>query len=485
MNFSHVRNIYMYKDRLLRYNFVMFHDDSWNNLFDFCKKLDKFSKGNRALKRMEGRFLKLAVYFFGIRLFVWTFASEKQKVMKKSALYSFAMLSVVMAGSCENLDDDPGMHVDETTYAGLEEVAEILSLIPMQSIHLQEVHTAVTSSSGNGYDEEYTMRDLFWTPGAGVGDEPTKVGTAYGEPLRDLIEDYVRSGCVTKSGDATIKEPDEFLDALIESDIQIYWPFSEKWDGETLPIITFDPEDGSEVNIGYKLVYGDDGFRHVQEIVVDEEMAEEMPVWVVNRNSDAGFTSLELLRREDPEWGEGGGNIIVRPSDKPETRSDSPMKCLVLKDFTAKRNYDSWFAGASEFFVKIGYIDDFTAATEAELKLYNPRITDFMIVVKRNQVGIPQNFNAILMTNWYEHEDVEDACALMIIEDDGGTREEWSTKAKVYVAGKSYGIEVSIPFNVRDDIVWRGMLACKWLEKCSVEPGHFGDVDLTFELIDY
>ena len=47
---------------------------------------------------------------------------------------------------------------------------------------------------------------------------------------------------------------------------------------------------------------------------------------------------------------------------------------------------DSWFAGASEFFVKIGSVEDFTAVTEAELQLYNPLVTDFMIVVKRNQV---------------------------------------------------------------------------------------------------
>ncbi len=396
----------------------MFHGGSWNNLFGFLQKSNKFSKKNRAQEIVGGRFLKLAVYFFSIRLIVWTFASEKQKVMKKSALCSFATLSFIMTGSCEMLDDDPGKHADKTTYAGLEEVAEILSLIPMQSFHLHEVHDAVTSSSGNGYDEEYTMKDLFRTPGAGVGDEPTKGGRMYAEPLRELIEDYVRSGCVTRSGDATIKDPDEFLDALTDSDIQIYWPFSEKWDGGTLPIITFDPEDESKANIGYKLVDGDDGFRHVEEVVVDEEMAEEMPVWVVNRNSDAGFTSLELLRREDPEWGEGGGNIIVKPSGKPDTRTGGSKKCLVLKDFTAKRSYDSWFAGASEFFVKIGYLDDFTASTEAELRLYDPMVTDFMIVVKRNQVGTVQNFNAVLISKWSENADA----AFMIMEDDGGTK---------------------------------------------------------------
>ena len=125
-------------------------------------------------------------------------------------------------------------------------------------------------------------------------------------------------------------------------------------------------------------------------------------------------------------------------------------------------------------------MEDFTASTEAELRLYDPMVTDFMIVVRRNQVGIPQNFNAILMSDW---SDDMDACAFMITEDDGGTRTEWSSKAKVFIEGKSYGVEVSFPMNVRDDIVWRGNLSCSWIERCNGEPWPFGDVDLTFETV--
>lgn len=120
--------------------------------------------------------------------------------------------------------------------------------------------------------------------------------------------------------------------------------------------------------------------------------------------------------------------------------------------------------------------------TEAELRLYDPMITDFMIVVRRNQVGIPQDFNAVLMTDWSEN---ADACAFMITEDDGGTKTEWSTKAKVYIEGKSYGFEVSIPLNSRDDVVWRGQLDYKWFERLDGKPSSFGDVDLTFEIVEY
>ena len=263
-------------------------------------------------------------------------------------LSTVAVLSV----SCEVTDNTVVVPEDEKEQIeiGLGDVAQILAQIPLEPSHLDEVYEAVSSSSTNGYDEEYTMRHLFTSPGAGVGDKETRSGKAYSKPLREMIEQQVRSMSATKSGSL---DPDGFLDALMESDVQIYWPFSEEWNGEQMPLITFDPEDGADKNIGYRFVIEDDGSRHVEEVVVDEEMAMEVPVWVVNRNTDAGYTSLEMLRREDPEWGEGGGSIIVNPkrSSSQTTRADKKMKSLVLKDFTMNRSYDSWFAGASEFFV--------------------------------------------------------------------------------------------------------------------------------------
>ena len=382
----------------------------------------------------------------------------------------------MLLAACEITDNRLPVTPDEEQISvRLDEVAEILAMLPIREAQMEEVYDAVSSSSDNGYDEEYTMRQLFESPGSGVGDTELKSGKSYERPLWQLIDDQVRSLSATK---ALSMDPDKFLLALTESDVQIYWPFSEDWDGESMPVITFDPEDGADVNTGYKVVVEDDGSRHVEEVEVDEEMAKEVPVWVVNRNDDAGYTSLEMLRREDPDWGEGGGAIIVNPK---ATKGEDPLRTLILKDFTMKRNYDSWFAGASEFFVKIGYIEDFNATTEAELRLYSPMVTDFMIVVKRNQVGIPQNFNAILMSDW---SDKADACAFMITEDDGGTRTEWTSKAKVFIEGKSYGVEITLPLNVRDDIVWRGKLACEWFEECDKQTWPFGDVDLTFEIVE-
>ena len=401
---------------------------------------------------------------------------------------------LAVASACEVVDNDMEKHVDsqhDSSYVGLQEVASILSSVPLEGEHLYEVHSAVTSSSGNGYDEEYTVRDMFSVPGKGVGENQTRSTKIYDNPLKSLIENHVRSEAFTKStGEA--RNAEDFLNALMSSDIQIYWPFSEDWDGSALPVITFDPEDGSEVNIGYRIEVDDDGSRRICEIAVDEDLARRNPVWVVNRNEDAEYTSLEILRREDENWGEGGGAIILEPQSVSPSAVRSKTdggagdeaggKTLILKEFTMKRNYDSWFAGASEFFVKVGSVEDFTATTEAEMKLYVPAVTDFMIVVKRSQVGKPQPFNAVLVSDWT---DQMLNCAFLITEDDGGTRTDWNCTALVRVASKSYGVEMKIPFNSRDDIVWRGQLAAKWLQANSNVVGHFGDVDLTFEVVEY
>lgn len=397
--------------------------------------------------------------------------------MKKiiMCLYAFS----VLAASCEIVDDDMEKHVHPPVPVSLEDMAHVMAHIPLTGAQMDEVYDAVAASTANGYDEEYTMQNIFSSPGAGVGDDTaaaTRTAERYEVPLRQLIEDYLRSGASVKS-DVAMVDPDAMMEYITSSDMQIYWPFSEKWDGMSYPVITFDPEDNSTKNIGYKILVDDDGFRRVEQVLVDEEMAENNPVWVVNRNSDAGYKTLELLRREDPDWGNGGGSVIVKPTSS--TRAKSKLKTLMLSDFTMNRNYDSWFAGASEFFVRIGSVEDFTATTEAELRLYNPTVTDFMIVVRRNQVGKPQPFNAVLVSNWSEQ---LESCALMITEDDGGTIKDWNCTALVRVASKSYGVEVKIPFNSYDDVVWRGSLTRKWFEANDDVTGNFGDVDLTFRI---
>ena len=408
-------------------------------------------------------------------------------LMKQLLFLALAVLSISV--SCEHVDHTGEINDPEARIIPLEDVAKLLSALPIETDQITEVHDAVSSSDGNGYDEEYMMRDLLSVPGTGVGDEAmgkSMSTRSYSRPLKELIAEQLSTR--TKSSDGSVLSPEEYLDALEKSNMQIYWPYYRNWDGKEWPIVTFDPGNGAEANVGYRLFIDSEGNRKVEAVVVDEEMAASHPVWVVNRNNDSGFTSMEVHRRKDPEWGTGGGSITVRPSSglgcaeasATAAAQKGAFRTLVLHDFKMRRNYDCWFAGASEFFIKCGSVEDFTASTEAELKLYSPRITDFMLVVKRSQMGKTIPMNVVLVSQWT---DQLENIAFMLTEDDGGTRTEWKCSACVKIKSKSYGFEVALPFNSRDDIVWRGQLSAPYLEKYDGVAGRFGDVELTFSLL--
>ena len=351
---------------------------------------------------------------------------------------------------------------------GMSDVARILSELPLENEHLAEVHDAVSASSGHGYDEEYLLSDLFESPGAGVGDPGgTTKAAGYRTPLRELFADYFARKYGTKAGAADVER---YINALSESDMQIYWPYSEDWDGKSFPIVTFDPGFGAESNYGYEVRIGKDGAHVVDSVLVTEEVARERPVWVINHNDDAAFTPLELFEESITKAGKDS--------------SDEKEFIFSIKDFKMLRNYDTWFGGASEFFVKTGAVDGFKATKDEDLKNYSPSLTDLMIVVKRSQLNRKIPFNAVLLTNFTEQ---MEKIAFMVIEDDGGTMTSWKCSAVVKYNSKQYGFDLEIPYKDKDDIVWRGQLTRNYFKDLFGQgggtlTGRFGDVEITFGL---
>ncbi len=373
-------------------------------------------------------------------------------------------LGLLLLGACDPVVTD--RPAGPEALLTMSDLAKIISELPLEQEHLQEVYDAVNSSSGNGYDEEYTMDRLFTSPGSGVGErgESTKAA-AYATPLRELFADYFRSRSETKAGAADVEA---YVNTLRDSDMQIYWPYSEDWDQETFPVVTFDPGDGAKTNYGYMLGFDDSGAHVVDSVLVTEELARERPVWVINRNADSAYTPVTLLDYDSPS--------AVRTVQEAKAKG---KKMLTIKDFTMARHFDSWFAGASEFFIRCGAVDGFKAKTDDELKQYSPSVTDFMIVVKRKFVKCKVPFNAILLTDFT---DQIEQLAFMIIEDDGGTTTSWKCNAMVKYNSKSYGFEVELPYRDKDDIVWRGYLDRSFFTDSSLIKGRFGDVTVTFEL---
>ncbi len=393
---------------------------------------------------------------------------------------AFAVTVAMLSSACDRIDSSYVKPVvPESQVASdlsLESVARMLSELPLTIEHVKEVFDGVSSSASNGYDEEYPFANMLSQPGSGVGDELLRTRSAheYSSPLRSLVSSAHVGSPDTRAG--------SLLETLADAGLQIYWPYSEDWDGVTMPVITFNPDyeaaisnqaahvrlsDGS--NVGFMREQLPGGSWIVKEIVVDEDYARSNPVWVVNCNEDSSHMTPQMIEALCPE----------RSAQIP-TRSYSDCKTLVLKEFKAHRNYDSWFAGGSEFFVKCGALNGFTAKTEEELKLYSPSVTDMMINVKRKQIGKSIRFNTVVVSEWTPQ---LEECVFLMIEDDGGKQTSWKASGLVKIKSKSYGFEVELPFRRNDDLVWRGKLSTNYFEKYNGKPNRFGDVSVTFSFL--
>lgn len=401
--------------------------------------------------------------------------STKKRLLA-SVAPALAVFAALFSSACDRVEQaelspaDPISMVDPATDLSAESVARMLSGLPLTLTQVREVFDGVVSSSSNGYDEEYPFANLLASPGSGVGHEllQTRSVTEYPEPLRDLLS----------AADIAKTRAGSFLDALSASGLQIYWPYSEDWDGKAMPVITFNPEESSgdaylrrqdDSNVGFLREQLPNGAWIVKEVTVDEEYARNHPVWVINRNEDAAYLTPQMLDALYPER-----TVAV------STRSYEDCRTLVLKEFKAHRNYDSWLAGGSEFFVKCGSLNGFTAKTEEEFKLYSPSVTDMMINVKRKNVGKTLRFNTVLVSEWTSQ---LEECVFLMIEDDGGKQTSWKASGLVKIKSKSYGFEVELPFRRNDDLVWRGKLSNNYFEKYNGKPNRFGDVSITFSFL--
>lgn len=215
------------------------------------------------------------------------------------------------------------------------------------------------------------------------------------------------------------------------------------------------------VNYGYEMKIDGNGARIIDSVIVDESVAARRPVWVINRNDDSAFTPLDLI------------------SKGCESTKGAASRKLMMKSFQMLRNYDSWFGGASEFFVKCGAVNGFKASTEAEMRDYSPSVTDFVVVVKRKYVRKTIPFDVILISDFTSQ---LSKIAFLITEDDGGSVTSWKCSAVVKIKSKSYGFEMDIPYKEKDDIVWRGQLDASFFEEEDEVTGRFGDVMVSFAL---
>lgn len=365
--------------------------------------------------------------------------------MKKNVLS--ALLIGLAMYSCQQEDYVTApQHETELKSSKLQEVATLLTEIPLDEALCAEVNTAAAAALGYGLDENYLFREVF-------GSQENKITTRSGRSsiLAERLKDLAQNKNQLRSTDAN--ETDGLVTELGNSNIQIYWPYSDDWDGVTMPVITFAPEDKTkESNIGYKQVIQNDGSIKIETIIIDEEYAENNPVWVINYN--------ETAYDEYPAFAKGetvNKNIAYNTAnvDITNTRAvGDPVYTVNLGKFMSSKNYDSWFDGGSEFEIQMGALDVFTIASASDLSINNVKVTSVRVNRSRKDIKKKRwaTMNSVLTSNWLKE---ENNAGFMIHERDQGGTKNWETDLSVKWAGKDYSFKAKIPYGSGDDIIYR------------------------------
>lgn len=192
---------------------------------------------------------------------------------------------------------------NDSTYTP-QEMAELLSAMNLSHMVVAEIHQAVVEYTANGYDEFVSFKDIIAYEKPGVDDPqllPVSSKKSSNKPKCPLFTEALVE-YLQYSPFSTNTSVEEIIELLKESELELYWPYSEMWDGNTMPTYAYVNSWSYEGDVldGYD--------ANGQQVSVDEAYAKESPVFVVrskSRNSaDDGLSDETDENLSD--WEEGG-----------------------------------------------------------------------------------------------------------------------------------------------------------------------------------
>lgn len=329
----------------------------------------------------------------------------------------------------------------------LNTVADILVQLPLNEENVSEVHSAVTSSLNYGIDEDYYFREIL--DNSKYSKIVSKSASTRNEfsSLGELMKKYVLSASTR-----TEKNDEIDLNSLAESDIQIYWPYSENWDGKSMPVITFTPEDeNQEWNYGY-IKNGE----KIDTIIINEDYAEQHPVWIISK-SDISYDNL-------PEFSENKfekNGISFLTSKKIETQnvplpiaaSSRNVYTVNLGEIMSTKQYDSIWGGGSEFIFQMGAAQNYQF-NNGSLISFSPLVTCHRICLSRKQIKKKRwiNVNQPIIPDWVPN---MTEVAFMLIEDDGGSHRDINQNLTIALKDEYVDFNVTLKMRSHDELIHR------------------------------
>ena len=342
---------------------------------------------------------------------------------------------MLIAGcSKEPLNDSDLISTDSVNEAQLNDLAKVFASIQLDGEDLSSVFSNVQAASYFGLDEEMYLSEL-WN-----SSEQTKVSAdvSNGKALKNKLEQFL--GSTTKSSNCGINDPETLLNLMQSGNVEIYWPYSDFWDGHSLPVITYLQDlDENDCAIAYKGI----GTDKVEQLLVSEEYAKEHPVWVI--------TEPEIDYDDIPNFinGETKAGNVTYLSVIPETKAgdgEATVEHLYwgLSGIICRKQYDGWLRGASDFKFVVAYPQGSTA------NYVSGATTEFSVKVKRSYIDKtkPKEYtltNRALNQDWTESQVTNYLCVYEVDTNSSKNTTEVSVTVKAAIpdALKNYLQEVS------------------------------------------
>lgn len=371
------------------------------------------------------------------------------------------MLSTAFLSCSSMLQDTPPEEIaaqasqSESQYDSrqMAKIAEIIARLDLSKEICEEVHKASLEGLSKHIEESYYFKEI-------LSDDSSKKYMTRGAKnnLGNLLRDFVSE----TRADYGVKEGDLDLYKLEESDLQIYWPYSEEWDGEETPVVTYFPlNPEQEWNWGYKK-----NGEGVERVKVDDEYAFQHPVWIVNE-AEIAYTDALHYKPWDltpvdsdpiilPNPNSGDGNNVNGVNSLGPGLTFNPVYTVFVGKFKSEKQYDSLFAGGSEFVIQMGNYQDMRITDLDKLLNNDPRVTYLKIFRSRGQIRkkewVEFGTSAVLISNWYPES--YDA-GFMVYEEDQGGRQTWEASLTISLGGKDYGFKCSFPYKNGDDMIYK------------------------------
>lgn len=323
-------------------------------------------------------------------------------------------------------------------------IAQLMTSIPLTEEIVSEVFFATQNGLENGIEESYYFADVLSATSAKSANKVSvrKNSPTLGQEIRLAL-----------SKTRTTNQVD--TDLLQFGNYQIYWPYSENWDGKTLPVITFVPENENQSwNYGYKQTE-----NGVETVVVDEEYMESNPVWIINK---ADFSYEDLPNFNNNEHVKNGvyycpRKVIAPPNTHkqgPAKVEGIPVYTVYLGKLMSSKQYDSIWAGGSEFAIQMGAIEKVQITSKEQLYSTSPEITYFKVTRSRKDIRKKRwaELGVILSSDWYPNENNAGFC---IYEEDQGETETFDMSLSVNINGKDESFTIKMPFGSGDDMIYK------------------------------